>query len=343
MGREEFERRLAALVGQEVSGFTPLAGGRNNQLFSFTAGGERLVAKHYHCHPEDRRDRLGTEFRALAWLRNQGCTNLPRPVVCDAEAGLAVYEFVEGQRPTAATIGERERNDLVAFLLRLRDLAGHPEACRFGPASDAVLSPAAAVRQIDRRRQRLAKAAESAPELAAFLEQHFEPARQRIVDWAAQRSGACRVSWDTPLEPADRTLSPSDYGFHNALLRPDATLCYLDFEYFGWDDPAKMIADFLLHPGLNLPVGVRAGFFAEMTSRWPKPASVASRTRIVYPLLGLCWCLIILNEYSEEGARRRAFAEGRPTTDASPRPGLLLRAGAFLNELLGNYREYPFG
>ena len=46
-----------------------------------------------------------------------------------------------------------------------------------------------------------------------------------------------------------RVLSPSDFGFHNALRRPDGTIVFVDFEYFGWDDPAKMMADAMLHPG----------------------------------------------------------------------------------------------
>ena len=46
-----------------------------------------------------------------------------------------------------------------------------------------------------------------------------------------------------------RSLVPSDFGFHNSLRRADGTLAFVDFEYFGWDDPVKLTADILLHPG----------------------------------------------------------------------------------------------
>ena len=52
--------------------------------------------------------------------------------------------------------------------------------------------------------------------------------------------------------PPRRSLSPSDFGFHNALLEADGRLTFVDFEYFGWDDPVKIVADVMLHPGMGL-------------------------------------------------------------------------------------------
>ena len=62
---------------------------------------------------------------------------------------------------------------------------------------------------------------------------------------------AAKAPVEAELPVEQRTLSPSDFGFHNALRRPDGRVVFLDLEYFGWDDPAKMISDFLLHPALE--------------------------------------------------------------------------------------------
>ena len=51
------------------------------------------------------------------------------------------------------------------------------------------------------------------------------------------------------LEEDEKIISPSDFGLHNAKLGEDGKLAFFDFEYAGWDDPAKTIADFFL---LNL-------------------------------------------------------------------------------------------
>ena len=53
---------------------------------------------------------------------------------------------------------------------------------------------------------------------------------------------------------------PSDFGFHNSLRREDGSLAFVDFEYFGWDDPVKLTADILLHPGSPLAASQRRRF-----------------------------------------------------------------------------------
>ena len=57
---------------------------------------------------------------------------------------------------------------------------------------------------------------------------------------------------ERPLDQQDRCLSPSDFGFHNALAQGE-TVRFIDFEYAGWDDPAKTVCDFFHHPGVPVP------------------------------------------------------------------------------------------
>src|ERR1700680_1391707 len=46
---------------------------------------------------------------------------------------------------------------------------------------------------------------------------------------------AAGLAFDAELPQEWRSLVPSDFGFHNSLRRPDGSLAFLDFEYFGWD------------------------------------------------------------------------------------------------------------
>ena len=36
------------------------------------------------------------------------------------------------------------------------------------------------------------------------------------------------------------------------IKKNNKDLCFIDFEYFGYDDPVKLISDFYYHPGMNL-------------------------------------------------------------------------------------------
>ena len=55
-----------------------------------------------------------------------------------------------------------------------------------------------------------------------------------------------------PINKKHEILSHSDFGFHNSIKTSKDKVIFLDFEYFGKDDPVKLVADFLLHPGMSL-------------------------------------------------------------------------------------------
>ena len=56
------------------------------------------------------------------------------------------------------------------------------------------------------------------------------------------------------LKSDEKIISPSDFGLHNAKLNRDHRLTFFDFEYAGWDDPAKTIADFFAQPRFPAPL-----------------------------------------------------------------------------------------
>ena len=60
-----------------------------------------------------------------------------------------------------------------------------------------------------------------------------------------------KSSRDNAVNKKRLVLNPSDFGFHNTLKKKNK-LFFLDFEYFGWDDPVKLTADFIWHPSHSL-------------------------------------------------------------------------------------------
>ena len=66
--------------------------------------------------------------------------------------------------------------------------------------------------------------------------------------------------WSSALSPDDCCLSPSDFGFHNALVDDDGQVTFLDFEYAGRDDPAKLVSDFFCQPEIPVPLDYHATF-----------------------------------------------------------------------------------
>src|SRR5262249_17269562 len=118
---------------------------------------------------------------------------------------------------------------------------------------------------------------------------------------------ALGLSFAAPLPTESQSLCPSDFGFHNALRGPRG-LVFIDFEYFGWDDPVKLCCDFLLHPGMNLAGPLKEQFVAAILPIYGGDRSFARRLGLLYPLFAMRWCLILLNEFLPERWANRVHA-----------------------------------
>jgi hypothetical protein len=332
------EERLLALLGWAPVQRERIGGGRNSQVFRLAAAdGRQAALKRYFRHPGDARDRLGTEQAALAFCRRHGLP-VPGPLAADPAAGFALCEFIDGAPVPDPSLGEVDQ--AVAFLLALRARTGDPQAAALPVASEACFSFPALEANIHARLAPLVQAGEGHPGLRAFLDQELLPAWESL---RAETPAACRragLAHAADLPAPSRTLSPSDFGFHNALRR-DGALVFLDFEYFGWDDPAKTLCDLLLHPGMALPTGHRVRLAHGLLAGMADLPELPARTRVAFPLYGIKWCLILLNEFLRGPLERRTFANP-VESPAAAQARQLHKAQGKLRQLLDDHAHFPY-
>lgn len=321
---------LLGLSGGAASGIRlePCATGGNNRVFRVTFGGRTLALKQYFRHPSDPRDRLQSEDAFLRYAAEAGIPCVPQRIAADAQLGLGIYEFVEGTKLEGAAITAARVAEAAAFFLQLNDPEHRVAAQALPAASEACFSIAEHFALVDRRIAHLsgipahADAERAAGELVRELAAEWDAAKRHI----AHVAGDWGEALDAPV--AERCVSPSDFGFHNVLVRASGALCFLDFEYAGWDDPAKMVGDFFSHPAV--PVG-REHFdgFVRATMGYSRRAAVLeARARLLLPVFQTKWCCIILNEFVPEFARRRRFAD--PAADPSVRKRIQLEKARLL-------------
>jgi hypothetical protein len=288
-----------------------LQGGRNSRVYRVVCeDGAAVAVKAYFKSTEDPRDRMGCELRALRLLRSEGLRQIPAPLTDDREQGIAVYEFVAGQPLRAADIGGGEIDQAVELVRALKTIADSGMAREFPAASEACFSIAGILQNLDGRLRRLGEASAGEAALADFLRNEIIPFRELAGSRCRELCRIHGIDTEAEIPWSERTLSPSDFGFHNALRCAGGRLVFVDFEYFGWDDPAKMAADFLLHPGMQLPASLKQRFFSGMMAAMGGVPKLPHRVRAVYPLFGLKWCAILLNEFLLDPLARRCFADG---------------------------------
>jgi hypothetical protein len=336
---------LSRLLDRNVVSVERIGGGRNSQVYKVADERANCFAlKIYFRDAADQRDRLTTEYDSFSHLWENGFREIPRPVVKDPSRSWAIYEFVEGERIPPGQINAAALATAVDFLGRLRELSRQPGSRKLGLASEACFAPGLIVQSVQQRLQRLcATEQETASQQALhrFLTDDFAPMLEQVARWSEARLMAAGAPFRQELDWTQRTLSPSDFGFHNALQRRDGGIIFLDFEYFGWDDPAKMISDFLLHPAMNLSLDLRKKFTSGIFRRFSDWPDLMGRVEAVYPLFGLKWIMIILNEFLSASFQRRQFAAVEAPDRSALQAQQLDKARHLLHRIRQEYQNFP--
>lgn len=288
-----------------------LAGGRNNRVARVDlADGSRVVLKRYHHDPRDSRDRLGAEWSFLAYAAARGIAAVPRPLARRAKSQAALYSFVEGRK---LGIGEVEATHVEAALDLVRRLNAPPRMpSRLAPGSEACFTLGNHLATIDRRVARLGAIASEAP-LA-------EAARALVADrlaprWVAMReqierdAAAQGLGLATPIAEGETCISPSDFGYHNALINDAGLLTFIDFEYAGRDDPAKLVCDFFCQPEVPVPLAHFDRFAEGVAAALDLSDAANARMRLLLDAYRIKWTCIMLNDFLPMDAARRAFAD----------------------------------
>jgi hypothetical protein len=314
------ETAAAALLGAPVREAVPLARGGNNRTYRVTGPPGVFALKCYPRPDDDPRDRLGTEYGALSFLKHMGENAVPTPIAVNAPMRAALYQWIDGEPVTAPAAEDIDA--ALAFLGRLHRYRRASGAVALPLASEACLSPAELTRQISFREERLSALAPEEPDLGRFLER-FAQRRDRLFKSLDRNHDELALEF--------RTLSPSDFGFHNAQRDRSGRIVFLDFEYFGWDDPVKLAADFMLHPGMALDRDARRRFARGMAELHCADREFCARLRRLLPLYVLRWCLILLNEFRPLHWARRAGASGGDRAAAKARQ--LAKAEAMLGRI----------
>jgi Phosphotransferase enzyme family len=336
---ETLKHAAAELLSVAVEAIEEVGGGGNSRVYRLRVVPQATYAlKAYFRHASENRARMETEFASLEFLWKGGVRNIPRPVAASPEYGFAIYSWIDGRRIAAADVTAASIEAAADFLCRVAELRGQAGSQALRPASEACFSGRAIVENLDRRIAPLRARTESR-ELTMFLSSRLLPATERICAWSRNRLGE---AFERELDVRCRTLSPSDFGFHNALVSESGQVFFLDLEYFGWDDPAKTVSDFLLHPAMKISPAFKRQFAARLVQGLPWSNGLRERVQAYYPLFGLKWCLILLNEFLPDQLLRRRFAGMSEQDVQRKQMEQLAKAGSMLETTLKEYEHFPY-
>lgn len=321
----DLKETVARLIGVQGNiSIEPISGGGNNKVYLIIAEGNKYVLKHYFRDKDDKRNRLESEFLFTSFAWDHGIRHIAEPIAKDKASAVGIFRFIEGGRYKPGDIGRKEIEQALSFFRELNQYKTSPGSGTLPNAAEACFSIADHIQLVDCRVDRLK---------GIMVEDDIDKAALEFVNnklarlWVIVRKELLskanhnKISIERKISPEDTVISPSDFGFHNALLGNDEVARFIDFEYAGWDDPAKMVCDFFNQVALPVPLKYLDTFSAKVAESVQDTENTLMRIKLLLPLYMIKWCCIVLNHFLPVGSKRRTFALKKPAKEKSKQLG----------------------
>ena len=218
----------------------------------------------------------------------------------------ALYSLLPGNRPKVITHNHITQS--TSFINEVNQLRFLPEASDIPAAADACFCWWDHIELTESRIELLMDMkpiSELDVDVYAFVKEQLQPFWLQLKKQLLQQIKMSQLK--EPLLLDEMVLSPSDFGFHNTL-EDEGRLFFVDFEYAGWDDVAKLISDFICQPEIPVLKSQGQQFMDEVLVDFPRSSEIKYRVDCLLPVHRLKWCCILLNEFKEEYRERRLHA-----------------------------------
>ncbi len=288
-----------------------LHGGINNHVFRCSSRDRKWVIKGYPANNKGWRDRMQAEVEFLRYAHRVAEGRVPKLINVDNALRCVVLEHIEGSAyPEGVAPPAEDIQAAEDFFLALNADLHLARQMIHLDAAEGFLNLRQHMANV---RERLAQMgtkhlpAKWRAEVDTLLEKLL-----RVADLVENnleekiRSGLVENHLDAEL----RCISPSDFGFHNAIRTGNGVI-FIDFEFAGWDDPSKASIDFSLQP----KVPVRRKFTTYLKNQEPDSVRLLlHRRKALTPVLRLKWICIILGILHQESFRRLINGLNEPKT-----------------------------
>lgn len=296
--------------GIKIDSITRLNEGGNSEVFRIERGSQRYFLKLFKLPTDsDKRQRLKAEYEFIQHVQLAAWRYIPTILNHDETYHWALFEWVDGTKPKQ--LNDRILHEFIAFVKKINKSETRNKALKtMQEASEACSSHDAFKHNINYRLTELAERLK----LLDFDKKTKKWISETVIPEGYNRLNIFeKVSCESQWKDLRMIASPSDVGIHNTIQTKD-NYYFIDFEYAGLDDPAKLACDFILQPNhqtserheqLFLKLLNDAMNKIDQNSRW------LDRYENIKPLIHIKWTLIMLNRLNNEKSSKNKIKEIR--------------------------------
>lgn len=270
--------------------------GRNSCIFLLTSNKkDKYILKYYKYDIYNTRNRLKSEYTAIQFMTKIGIKNIPHIYYSDEKFNFSVFEFIEGRK--IKNITSYHIDKAVEFIKNINEFRMSTEAGNLMEAAECCFHIEQLLNTINTRLFWLRT--KGIDEYKLGLSNLLDALYLFYNKFKMQYYDLIKKFSRHEIRHIDKIISPSDFGYHNALETTN-NIYFIDFEYFGWDDAAKLISDFIFHPAMNISYNLKKYFVKKMLNIFHFVPNLKEKLILYCPFVGLNWVLRLLNEFLPE-------------------------------------------
>ena len=284
---EQFVNICSNILGQNYN-TSRLAGGINNPTYLLSNENTRFVLKKITTDPTTIFDRYLAEKQFLHLANTIGDINTPKLIDCyDADRILILEYLVPDENIDVIKIDEQRINDCIKFIHKINSNTELSKELVQQRAADCYLDLTGHIENINFRILNF--------DVSHLPDEYKENANKLLFlinkKWQILKEETLKFIQFNPtknkIDKSFLVISPSDFGFHNVIISKEINF-FIDFEFSGWDDPAKLYCDFILQPQIPVPWYFHALLKKELINE-NYLIEYKDRIDILYKLLEFKW------------------------------------------------------
>ena len=283
----------------------------NNKAAIVRTSDSIFFAKNYFNSTLDNRDRFKSEISFFEYANICAPSFIPKIYGVDKENKIILFENILGNNLQSDDLNPEIISTAASFFSLLnKSKFKFSFGKKINDAAEACFSINAHLNLIEQRIIKLENTVNeqlgdiTASDIVNLIRTEFEQIKSSIILFAHQNF----INIELDIQINDRVISPSDFGFHNCLIKENKDLIFFDFEYSGWDDPAKVTGDFFSQ--LQVPVSEKYFdtfvniAFDSLTNK----KELITRCKLLLPLYKIKWACIAMNIFIPINLDRRLFS-----------------------------------
>lgn len=290
---EKLKTAACQILNEEIIDIKIASSGANSQIFKLSSLNKKQYA--LKLYPNDFDNRQRCEKDAIDFLNTNGFTNIPQFEGFDETNNISILQWINSSKLYPIT-----KEDISAsshFISSVLLSSNMPNVENFSEAKQACLSGQEISKQIEIRREKLTDVAKNNNKLHTFLQSKLFPELNRLLSEGHTLCKKFNIDTENVLATEHRRLIPADFGFHNTLRQSDGSLIFIDFEYFGWDDPIKPAMDFTLHPSYLMSSEFKRIVINTISNTYNLDSNYLNRLICFSPFYTARWALIMMNKF----------------------------------------------